>query len=339
MTTINELVGITDLSTTNISTAINNDFIISQRNQVKFKATMDLPKINPDLAVRSLTNGNTHVLGLVIPTALSSLFTDPFFSILSQGISEICAAKDYTLMLWLVKPRPENRLKNDLLNTHLVNGVIIASNTIGDPLIEMFVSRNIPLAVVGQSNNPKANTVDVDNIHSVMTAVQHLLDVGRKRLATITGDIQLCSGYDRLIGFKRGLAANNLPILQETIAYGDFTEQSGYQQAKNLLERTEFDGLFVASDAMAIGAIRAIREAGLTVPEDIALVSFDNIPTASQHRPSLTTIRQPIYQLGSSAAQLVIDQVESNGTLSPQHLVLPTELIIRETSRRVVLNN
>jgi len=145
------------------------------------------------------------------------------------------------------------------------------------------------------------------------------------------------SGLDRLSGFKRGLKENHLPISEERIAFGDFTEKGGYVQTKLLLARTEFDGIFVASDMMSFGAIRAIREVGLKVPDDIALVSFDDIPAAGRHQPPLTTIRQPIHQMGCIAAQTLIDQLESKDSNSPRRIILPTEIKIRGTSIKTAL--
>jgi DNA-binding LacI/PurR family transcriptional regulator len=144
--------------------------------------------------------------------------------------------------------------------------------------------------------------------------------------------MDLFSSRDRLAGFKRSLQEKNLPILDERIAFGDFTEEGGYLQTKMLLSKSDFDGIFVASDMMSFGALRAFHEAGLRVPEDVALVSFDDIPAAARHRPALTTIRQPIHQMGAIAAQTLIDQLENDDTATPRRIILPTELVLRETT-------
>ncbi len=332
MTTIKEIAESSGVSHSTVSRVLNNDPNVSDETRARVQAIIDELDFQPDSAAQNLTNGHTRVLGLVIPMAFSSLFTDPFFSMLSQGISATCTANDYTLMLWLIEPEAEKRTNNNILNNRLIEGVIFASNLIGDPLIEGLLARKIPMVVIGRNDNPQISTVDVDNIYSAIAAVQHLVDMGRKKLATITGDIQRFSGRDRLTGFKRGLEKNSLPILNENIAFGDFTEESGYLQAKHLLAQADFDGIFIASDLMAFSAIRAFREAGLNVPEDIAVVSYDDTPEASSHKPSLTTIRQPIPQLGSTAAQMLIDQLENDSLSTPQRVILPTELIIRETS-------
>jgi DNA-binding LacI/PurR family transcriptional regulator len=185
---------------------------------------------------------------------------------------------------------------------------------------------------VGRNKYPNVSSVDADNIHGAIIAVRHLVNIGRKKLATVSGPMNRYSGQDRLTGFKQGLEEQNLPILEERIAYGDFSERSGYAQTKILLSRSEFDGLFVASDMMAFGAIQAILDSGYRIPEDIAVVGFDDLPATARFQLPLTTVRQPIQQLGSIAAQTLIDQLEHEDTGTPRRIILPTELKIRESS-------
>lgn len=339
MTTIKEIAKIAGVSRSTVSRVINNDPNVSEQTRANVQAIIDKMEYEPNPVARSLISGRTRVLGLVIPMTFSSLFTDPFFSLLSQGISSTCTANNYTLMLWLIEPDYEKRANNKILNNRLIDGIIVASNMIDDPLIDGLIARKVPLVIIGRNNNPDVCSVDADNVHGAAMAVRHLVSIGRKELATITGDMDRYSGCDRLTGFKQGLQENNLPILEERIAFGDFTEEGGYIQTKLLLSRTEFDGFFVASDLMSFGAIRAIKEVGLEVPDDIALVSFDDIPAAARYQPPLTTVRQPIHQMGSIAAQTLIDHLESNDTIAPRRIILPTELVIRETSVETTLKS
>jgi len=270
---------------------------------------------------------------------VSSLFKDPFFSLLFQGISSTCNTNDYTLMLWLIETDHEKRTYENIINNRLIDGIIVASSMIGDSLIERLVQKKMPLVQIGRNDCPEVSSVDADNVHGAMLAVRHLVNIGRQKLATVTGQMALYSGIDRLVGFKRGLEENNLPILEERIAFGNFTEESGYNQTKLLLSRTEFDGLFVASDTMAFGAIQAIQEVGLRTPEDIAVVGFDDIPASGHYHLPLTTIRQPIQNLGSIAAQTLIDRLDRKDTGTPRRIILPLELVIRESTMQTELPN
>ncbi len=329
MTTIKEIAKLAGVSRSTVSRVLNNDPNVKERTRQKVQAIIDETEYQPNPVARSLIGGRSRVIGLVIPMTFSSLYTDPFFSLIAQGISSTCTANNYTLMLWLIEPDYEKRANNNILNNRLIDGFIVASNVIDDPLIDGLIKRKAPLVQIGRNNYPDISSVDADNVHGSMIAVQHLVNNGRKQLATVTGHMDRFSGRDRLSGFKRGLQENNLPILDERIAYGDFTEKGGYLQTKLLLSQTKFDGIFVASDLMSFGAIQAINEAGLRVPEDIALVSFDDIPAACRHNPPLTTVRQPIHQMGSIAAQTLIDQLESHDTSTPRRIILPTELVLR----------
>lgn len=332
MTTINEIAQIAGVSRSTVSRVINHDPNVSDKTRGKVQAIIDEKGYQPNPVARSLMTGRSRVLGLVIPTSYSSLYTDPFFSMVAHGISSTCTINNYTLMLWLLEPDYEKRANSNILNNRLIDGIIIASNMIDDPLVDGLIQRNVPMVQIGRNDHPEVSSVDADNVHGSAMAVRYLVKTGRKRLATITGNMDLYSGRDRLIGFKRGLENNHLPIIEERIAYGDYTEEGGYLQTKALLSRTEFDGLFVASDMMSFGAIQAIQEAGLRVPEDIAVVSFDDLPAAARHKPALTAIRQPIHQMGSIAAQTLIDQLENKDTATPKRIILPTELIVRETT-------
>lgn len=339
MTTINEIAKFAGVSRSTVSRVLNNDKNVSKRTRAKVQAVIDEQGYQPNPVARSLISGRTRVLGLAIPMIVSSLFRDPFFSLLAQGISTVCTMNNYTLMLWLMEPNYEKRTCDNILNNRLIDGIIVASSKIGDPLIEGLITRKVPLVQIGRNDCPDVSSVDADNIHGSVIAVRHLVSIGRKQLATITGQMELYSGRDRLTGFKHGLQENNLPILDERIAFGNFTEESGYTQTKVLLSKTPFDGLYIASDMMAFGAIRAINEAGLRIPEDIAVVSFDDIPPAAHHQPPLTTIRQPIQQMGSMAAQTLIDQLENNDTGTPRRIILQTELKIRETTIKSEFSN
>ncbi len=339
MTTIKEIAKIAGVSRSTVSRVLNHDENVSDRTRAKVQSIIDKMGYQPSQVARSLITGRTHVLGLVVPMIVSSLFKDPFFSLLAQGISSTCNTNNYTLMLWLIETNHEKRTYENIINNRLIDGIIVASSKIGDSLIERLVQKNMPLVQIGRNDYPEVSSVDADNVHGAILAVRHLVNIGRRKLATITGQMELYSGIDRLAGFKRGLEENNLPILEERIAFGDFTEESGYNQAKLLLSRGEFDGLFVASDTMAFGAIQAIQEEGLRSPEDIAVVGFDDIPAAGHYQLPLTTIRQPIQNLGSIAAQTLIDRLDRKDTGTPRRIILPTELVIRNSTMKSAFTN
>ena len=331
-TTIKEIAKLSGVSRSTVSRVLNDDPNVNANTRAKIQAIIKEVGYQPSPVARSLISGRSRVLGLVIPTLFSHLASDPFFSLLAQGISLFCNTNDYTLILWLVEPDYEEQTRQKILENRLVDGIIVASNAIDDPLIQGLVNQNMPLVQVGRSSIPSVSSVDADNVNGAILAVEHLVSIGRTKLATITGPMDRYSGQDRLEGFKQGLQAHNLPFSNDRVGCGDFTEEGAYQQTKVLLSRTQFDSLFVASDVMAFGAIQAILEAGLQVPVDVAVIGFDDLPEAGRHHPSLTTIRQPIQQMGVAAAKTLIQEIESKTDTSPMRHILPVELIPREST-------
>jgi LacI family transcriptional regulator len=226
---------------------------------------------------------------------------------------------------------PEEMYRRVVRSGHL-EGVLVASTRLDDPLIARLDQDRVPFVMVGRHPNERVNYVDIDNVAGARMAVEHLIRLGHRRIATITGPLNMTSGADRLKGYQRALEAYRLPVEEALIVEGDFTEASGTAAARCLLPLS-VTAIFVASDVMAIGALKGIREAGLRVPHDVALVGFDDVPLATAVQPSLTTIRQPIERLGSLAAGLLVDLLDNppDEQAPAHHIILPTKLIIRES--------
>jgi LacI family transcriptional regulator len=169
--------------------------------------------------------------------------------------------------------------------------------------------------------------VEVDNLTGAHTAVTHLVRLGRRRIALITGPSGSLAAEDRKRGYLNALVERRLLVDEGLIIHGDFTEDSSYRAMERLLAK-EPDAIFVASDSMALGAMRALREVGKRVPEEVAVVGFDDLPQAVTADPPLTTIRQPIQRAGVLAVEMLIDILE-NGMGPARRIILPTELVIR----------
>ncbi|MGH2544121.1 MAG: LacI family DNA-binding transcriptional regulator, partial [Ardenticatenaceae bacterium] len=290
---------------------------------------------HPNTAARALAKNRSQILGLVIPQAIASVFADPYFPILIQGVAAACDQRGYYLMLSLVRSHSSDVYRKMIRGGHL-DGVIVASAFLDSSFLRRLNDDRFPFVLIGhQPDMPEINCVDSDNARGAMVAAQHLARLGYSRIATITGPLTMVSARDRYEGFLKGLAVSSLSVPDALIAEGDFSEQGGYYAMQRLLElplAQRPEALFVASDAMAAGALRALRAAGLRVPDDVAVVGFDDTPVATTLEPSLTTIRQPIEQLGFTAASVLINALERGSEeATPQRIVLPTELIIRES--------
>jgi len=285
----------------------------------------------PHAAARSLVTSRTHVIGMVIPEAVTTLFSDPFFSLLLRGATDACNSHQYQLMLSLLTANADRQeIYQRILRSGYLDGAIVASASLDDPLISDLLRDRIPFVSVGRHPNKPVHYVDADNVSGARMAVEHLIRLGHRRIATITGPLDMIAGQERLSGYRQALEARGIPVEEELIVEGDFTEASGTAGMQRLLPVSP-SAVFVASDTMAIGALRSLRQADRQVPQDIALVGFDDIPIASAIVPALTTVRQPIERMGSMAVEVLLSVLEdsSGEEALAQRIVLPTELVIR----------
>jgi LacI family transcriptional regulator len=286
---------------------------------------------HPNAAARTLASQRSSMIGLVLPRSVSSFFTDPYFPHLTQGIAQACNQYDYTLSLFLIGTKEdEEKIFPRISRRGLLDGILLQSGQFGDQLIDRLVGSNIPLVIAGRPfHSDDISYIDVDNVNAAEQAVSHLIRLGRRRIGTITGSTNSTVSIDRKEGYLKALIKHGLQPDQSLIAEGDFTDESGYQAMHRLLA-TQPDAVFAASDLMAIGAMRAAREAGLKVPGDIAFVGFDDLPIAARAECPLTTIRQPVVEFGAKAVEILLDLIE-NGIEPARQVIMSTKLIIRKS--------
>jgi LacI family transcriptional regulator len=327
--TLEDIARKSGVSRSTVSRVINGDEKVKPDTRDKVMAVIHEFNFQPNLAARGLAARRTNVIGLVTPAGVSTLFTDPYFPQLIRGVTSACNARQYTVMLWLAEPEFERRTISQILHNGLLDGVIVSSMVMDDPIVQSLYESNMPFILVGRHPTLDVNYIDVDNVQAAQDATQHLVKQNRNRIATITGPRNMIAGYDRFQGYKKALQARKLPLLDELVVEGDFSETGGYAAMKKLLPAKP-DAVFAASDAMAFGAMRAIREAGLSVPQDISIVGYDDLPAAAQVTPPLTSIRQPTERMGSLAVDTLIDLIE-NPQPQTKHLLLATELIVRSS--------
>lgn len=328
--TLEDIARMSGVSRSTVSRVINGHYHVSQDTRARVEDIIRSVGFQPNLAARSLAAGRTRVLGLVIPTAVTAIFTDPYFPLVIQGASYACNALDYSIMLWLAEPEYERRTIGRILHNGIVDGVIVSSMLVDDPLLARLSESKQPFVTIGRHPiDESINYIDVDNRSGAQQAVTHILRTGHRRVGVINGPEGTFHSWERFQGCKDAMRQRGLQLLPELVAQGDFSDASGYHAMKQLLPHRP-DAVFVASDAMAFGCMRAIQDADLRIPQDIAVVGFDDIPAAAISKPPLTTVRQPIQRMGSLAAEILIDMIE-HPSPQPRHLVLPTELVIRSS--------
>ena len=319
------------VSRSTVSRVVNDSPNVSADVRKRVQKVIQSTGYQPNIAARSLASQRSNMIGLVLPRSVSSFFTDPFFPHLTQGIAFGCNNNDLTLSLFLVgNKEDEEKIYPRISRRGLLDGVLVQSAQSDDKLIEHLIKSSLPTVIIGRPfTTENVNYIDVDNIQAAHKATQYLISLGYQRIATITGTEGSTVTEDRLAGYKLALSAAGRDLDEALIVKGSFTENSGYAAMVKLLPQHP-DAVFAASDNMASGAMRAIFDAGLRVPEDVAIIGFDDLPLSAMTKVKLTTMHQPITRFGVQAVEMLQDVI-INGPKPARHIILDTELIIRES--------
>ena len=291
----------------------------------------------PNRAARALVTQRTDSVALVVSESEERVFGEPFFAGIVRGISS--ALLETPMQLWLAmaqSPAERERMEHHLTSQH-VDGVLLLSLHDADPLPALLEQRGLPTVLGGRParmlTDPNgAYFVDVDNAGGARLAIEHLLRQGRQRVATIAGPQDMGVGVARLSGYREAMRDNGVAVDETLIAYGDFSETSGAAAMRRLLEACpDLDAVFVASDLMACGALRALRAAGRRVPDDVAVVGFEDAPIARQTDPPLTTVFQPMEEMGRQMARLLLSRIRNEERETP-YVLLDTHLVHRASA-------
>lgn len=331
--TLEEIAELAAVSRSTVSRVINNHPNVRPDVRARVWEVVERQGYAPNAAARSLATKRTNILGLLLPQSARDTFTDPFFSLLIPSITETCSQHRRYLMLSMVTADQELEFYRHVLRAGHLDGLIVGVSLMDDPILPLLINDPLPLVLLGHHPYyPQANWVDVDSLQCAAEAVSFLIQNGRRRIATITLPLTLIAGLDRRDGYKRALLQHRMPIDPDLIVETESFTNGGYLAMQRLLALPEPpDAVFTASDSLAIGAMAAIRAAGLRVPEDIAVVGFDDQPSAMLADPPLTTVRQPIAELGRRAVELLMALIEGE-TNRPQHVMLPTSLVMRASA-------
>ncbi len=327
--TYSEIAKLAGVSEATVSRVLNGDDKVDAERIKAVTKAVEALGYKKNRAAAALASGRTGLIAVVIDDDLS-VFQDPFWGTITNGISRVLMENEMQTLLLVA---PLDRLDSPVaqyLQRGEVDGAIFLQLQ-KDSLIKKLAKQNLPLVVNGtpHSSNPFAY-VDADNAGGAYAAVEHFVKTGRKSIAVITGDLNNTAAEQRLDGY---LAAVNFFKLQESkslIAKGNWTRESGFNLANKLMEKNpELDAIFCSNDIMALGAIAAIQEAGKSVPEDIAVIGFDDSFLAQNSHPGLTSVRQDIVGLGMEAAKMILAILRGEEVHSE---ILSCELVLRETA-------
>lgn len=324
--TIEEVAAAAGVSRSTVSRVVNGSTAVSPSALESVKRAIAELNYVPNRAARSLASRQTHAIALVVPEDTTRFFGDPFFAAIVSGINARVSKSDYVLNLFIASDDPGDKTTS-YVRSGSVDGAIIVSHHTSDLFIDRIAAA-VPVVYGGRPVRERERDyyVDVDNVRGGQEATAYLIERGHTRIATITGPVTMPAGVDRLQGFRQALAAAGLD--EVAVEDGNFTADGGAAAMRRILDRGERpDALFIASDLMARGALAVLGRAGIRVPDDIAIVGFDDSPVATSVSPALTTMRQPSFAQGEKMAEVLLDLLAGH---NPQHVtVLETELVVR----------
>lgn len=332
MATIREVAENAGVSYATVSHVINNTRLVSPETRERVLEAMDALNYRPNALARSLRQGKTNTLGLVLPDS-----ANPFFAEISRSIEDEAFKKGYSVFLCNTELDTQRELFYvDILSKKQVDGIIfVAAGDQADSL-DFLVSLNMPIVMVDRNvPNVEVDTVLTDNQLGGYLATRHLMELGHQRIACISGPSSITPSAERMIGYRRAHEEAGLSYDENLILRGDYHAQSGMENTHSILKMDPRPtAIFASNDLMALGALRAAAEAGCSVPDDLAVVGYDDLEIARFATPPLTTIAQPKKEIGVQAIDLLVDRISRKGR-SPSRVVLPPELIVRRSTQPV----
>jgi len=332
MARIKEVAERAGVSTATVSRVINQNSNVKPHLRESVLAAIAELHYSPSRLARHLRSQSTRTIGLII-----SDIQNPFFTSLVRGVEDVAYQNGYSILLCNADEDPtKEQLYVEVLRAERVAGAIVACT--GETCCPALLESSLTwVAVDRRVSDLTVDTVVVDNVAGARQAVLHLLDLGHRRIGLIGGPVAVTTGRERRDGYLAACAARGLPVPADLLLSGDFKEASGRRLASELLARPEPPtALFVANNLMTMGALQAMQEHAVRIPQDISVVGFDDVPWMSLLQPPLTVVRQPTYQIGKEAAELLFRRLREGPQKPTESIVLQPELIIRGSTAALV---
>jgi LacI family transcriptional regulator len=321
------------VSYSTVSRVLNGfEFVKDSTRQKVLEAAERLGYV-ANLQARSLAGGRSNIIGLVVPA-----IDNGYIAEITRGIDEEIARANYELMLYTThRHRSKESLYVNTIANGLSDGVLLMIPLIQTDYLHALRERNFPYVMIDQTDNDNlSNVVDATNWQGAYEATEYLIKQGHRKIAHILGLEVLNSARERLNGYKSALNAHQIPYCKAYVVEGDFTHPKGYAMMQQLLQVDDRPtAVFAANDLSAFGAMQAIRDAGLRIPDDMSIIGFDDIPEAAMMSPKLTTVRQPLEQMGREAARLLLEVIDSAEDRPLRRITLATRLIERESVKKI----
>lgn len=330
MATIRDVAKLAEVSVSTVSRVLNKNGYVNKETEQKVLQAIELLQYEPSAVARGLAGKKTRTMALILPD-----ITNPFFPELARAVEDVARTYGYTVILCNSDDQGEKEKSYiEVLKKKYIDGILFASNTIGEDDLKRLKAKDIPLVVLDRAPSHLAcSVVCSNNVEGAKMAVQHLLQMGCRKVGHIYGPQDLITAKERLIGYED--TVRNFEWYTPSLMVPGFFHMDGGQQAvTGLLDRhPDVDGIFVGNDLMAVGVLKGLHRMGIRVPDQVALCGFDGISITRMTEPELSTIAQPIYDMGALATRILIKKIEGLN-IEDQLYELDVKLVIRDSSRR-----
>ena len=329
MANIREVAKKAGVSVATVSRVLNHPESVSPKTTEQVLMVIKELQFTPNGLARSLALSRSNTIALLVPNILNPLYPQ-----IAKGVEDVTHQKGYNILLCNTEDSHIREAEYiDMLLEKRVDGFILTASQLPHEELKKISEAKIPLVLIDNNENHQENIVYTDYILGGYLATQHLIEIGYKKIAHITGPLRLKENNDKYLGYLKALGENDIAPIEQLVINGDNEVEGGYIAAKKLISLPNPpDAIFAANDLMAIGAIDAIKAEGYKIPKDIAVVGFDDIRMASLIEPKLTTVSQPVYKMGLIAARILFDCIENNDDINyQQKIYIQPKLMVRKS--------
>lgn len=325
-----ERAGVSRTTVSFVLNGVRTERVSKATRERVLRAARDLGYI-PDAAARTLVSGKAGAIGLVVSRS-EHVRIDAFVSQILYGLAPVCSARGHRLILETADPEQPTYDYDQLVGSRQIDGLIVLNPDPGDERLASLIDRGFPIVLIGAHPHPNVPTVAVDSASAMRDATEHVMRLGHRRIGFIhyrqVADLGMGG---RFSGYRSALTAADIPLDARWVRSGNFSAESGYEAMHSLLAESEPPtAVLMGNDTIALGAMAAVEESGLRVPDDVAIVGFDDIPLARFAIPALTTVRLPAVEMASICGEMIFDLI-ANGEIEPLKRWFPTELIVRRS--------
>lgn len=333
---IDKVAKLAHVSRSVVSRVLNNHPNVSEEARDRVMKVVEEYNYRPNSVARSLATSSTYQIGVLTSRIGDESLGNGYWTLLYLGIFEECIKKGYYVRLSFYSSTMKKKMHDLILNEHHLDGVICLNEEVTEFTLDRFENKKMPLVLVGHNPGcPEICSVDVDNYSGGRKAVQHLVDLGHKNIGGIFGNQNVQETEYRMQGYKDVLMESGIEINPNYISVGSYSQKDGHATMnKWIKENTDLTAVFCASDTLAMGALLALNENDIFVPEQFSVVGFDGLPISRYMIPPLTTVAQPTFGKGQKAASILIDKIKNNKN-DKVHVNLEPELLIRKSSAEV----